>query len=173
VELDPSAPILRANLAGTFWLAGRYNEAVQQGQATVEMDQNFPLGHNVLGRAYLGKGDHSKAIGELNRALDLEKDDAGYLAQLAVGYAVSGMKDKAHKRLAELLAKKKRPHVASTDLARVYAALGEKAQALDWLEKAYEESDDGLPLLKVLPELSCLHGEPRYQALVKKLNFPP
>ena len=57
-------------------------------------------------------------------------------------------------------------------IARVYAWRGEKDQAFEWLERAYEVRDDGLPWLKIDPGLRSLRSDPRYKALLRKMNLP-
>ena len=57
-------------------------------------------------------------------------------------------------------------------MAEIHAQLGEKDQAFQWLEKAYEEHSFWLPFLKVHPHLDSLHGDPRFEALLRKMNLP-
>ena len=55
--------------------------------------------------------------------------------------------------------------------ARLYAAVGEKAQALAWLDKAFEERDGGLSLLKVDPGLDGVRSDPRFQAILARVGL--
>ena len=57
-------------------------------------------------------------------------------------------------------------------VARIYAWRGEKDQAFEWLERAYEVRDDGLPWLKFDPGIRNLRVDPRYNALLRKMNLP-
>ncbi len=70
-------------------------------------------------------------------------------------------------RLEEL----KTRYVSADVIARIYAGLGDKAQALDWLEKAYDQRTWSLFLLKAEPMYDNLRGEPRFQALVTKMGL--
>lgn len=54
----------------------------------------------------------------------------------------------------------------------MYAWRGEKDKAFEWAERAYAERDAGLPWLKIIPEFHSLHGDPRYKALLRKMNLP-
>jgi hypothetical protein len=56
-------------------------------------------------------------------------------------------------------------------LARLYTSLGEPAEAITWLERMYERRDPMLVYLKVKPHLDPLRGEPRFQALLKKVGL--
>jgi hypothetical protein len=58
------------------------------------------------------------------------------------------------------------------DIAAVYCALGEKHRAFEWLERAYRERDTGLADLKILPTFNRLHGEPRFQELLRRIGLP-
>jgi hypothetical protein len=87
-------------------------------------------------------------------------------------YAKSGYRD-AVQRLGELqLQLAKRRYVDPTFIAYNHALLGEKDEALLWLEKAYSEKANELVWIKVAPELDSLRSDPRYIALVKKMRFP-
>jgi hypothetical protein len=59
-----------------------------------------------------------------------------------------------------------------TDTARIYARLGDKDQAFAWLEKAYEKRDGLMFVLKVSPRWDSLRDDPRYDDLVRRMNFP-
>ena len=56
-------------------------------------------------------------------------------------------------------------------IAQVYAGLGEKQEALIWLEKAYAQHSDELVTLKVNPAYDPLRGEPRFQELLRRLRL--
>ena len=58
------------------------------------------------------------------------------------------------------------------EIALVYAGLGEKDLAFEWLERAYDEHDKGLVSLKVDPPLDPLRSDPRFQDLLRRMNFP-
>jgi adenylate cyclase len=85
---------------------------------------------------------------------------------------VSGHQVEARKILAELEDRAKQQFVSSYLLATVYAGLGDKRRALDLLEQAFTQDSLDIVQLKVDPELDSLRDEPRFQALMKKINFP-
>jgi hypothetical protein len=62
--------------------------------------------------------------------------------------------------------------VGFIEVALIHAGLGEKDQAFEWLERAYEERDGGMRYLKVAPELDPLRSDPRFEDLVRRMNFP-
>jgi tetratricopeptide (TPR) repeat protein len=92
-----------------------------------------------------------------------------FLSGLAYGSA--GMKDEALKILERLDGLPKDRYVGPLCRAMVWTGLGEKNKALEYLEKAYEEKESAMAFLKVWPILDSLRPEPRFQALLKKMNL--
>jgi hypothetical protein len=88
-------------------------------------------------------------------------------------YAIQGHTDQARKVLDELMELAKRRYVQPSDIALIHALLGEKNQAFEWLNKAYDDRDSGLLLLKINPRLDCLRSDPRFSQLLRQMNLPP
>jgi hypothetical protein len=87
-------------------------------------------------------------------------------------YAQSGYRS-AMRRAAELLAARGRmSYTLPADVAMLYAMAGEKVQALDWLEKAFEARDPNMPYLNLYPEFETLRSDPRFQDLLRRMNLP-
>ncbi len=95
------------------------------------------------------------------------------LAELGHAYALSGKKSEAEKALKELKDLSKRTYVAAYYIAIVYAGLGEKKEALAWLDKAYADRVCFLIFLNVDPELDSLRSDQRFQDLVRRVGLPP
>ena len=92
------------------------------------------------------------------------------VALLARAYAKLGQRDEALKRLEELQQAATRRYVPNYAFALVYAALGDKAKAMDWLEHAYRDHvGPELVLIKVDPMLDPLRGDARFEALAAKI----
>jgi len=168
--LDPLSRIINANVAWCYYLARQYDQAIAQAQKALELDPNSAVAHGYLGQAYLEKGLYTEALAEL-RTVTLSDESPAYLAELANAYAVAGQREMALTALADLNKLAQRRYVSPYDFAFVYAGLGDKGKALDWLEKAYEERDDRLPNLQVHPRLQSLRSEPRFRRLVDRLGF--
>jgi hypothetical protein len=75
----------------------------------------------------------------------------------------------AEQRLAELIAK--HADDSAFQIAQVYAWWGDKGKAFQWLDRAYVQHDGGLILAKVDPLLKSLRPDPRYKALLHKMNL--
>jgi len=173
LEIDPLSVESSCVLAWSLWLARRYDEAIEQLRKTLDLDPNYWWAHSILGRCYLGKGMRSEAIAEFQKARSLESTIVEPLAGLGVAYALEGDNAEAMKVLNELQERAKRSYVSPYFIAIVCNGLGEKDQAFAWLDKAYADRSWYLMELKVSPEIDSLRSDPRFQALYKKMNFPP
>jgi tetratricopeptide (TPR) repeat protein len=171
-ELDSLSFSINFSLGWRFYMARQYDRAIEQLRNTLEMDPTYELPHLVLGQAYEQKGDFAHAIPELQKAADLSHDTPLMVSALAHGYALAGNHAEAEKLLGNLLAASKHHYVSPYYVAIVYAGLGKKDLAIDWLEKAFADRSNGLVFLKVEPELDDLRSSPRFASLQQKLNLP-
>lgn len=172
-QLDPTARGINAALAVNLVAAGRYDEAVEEAKASVEMDDDSAPAHFALGLAYTKKGMGEEAIRELKRAVALSQGYSGYERVLAYSYAVFGRTAEACRVAEHLKQLPPQSHVRPTDLATAYAACGRNEEAVRWLERAYREHDSSLASLKGDVTLEKLRPDPRFQDLLRRMNFPP
>jgi TolB-like protein/Tfp pilus assembly protein PilF len=169
VELDPISPIIRADLGTVYLMARRYDEAIEQFHSALELDPQFYWAHRNLGSALELKGTPVNAIAEYRRALELS-DDPRVLAFVGHAEASIGRQKEARAILAQLTDASKTRYVSGYGFAVIHLALGEKDQALDWLEKdARERTGFEINFIKVDPYLDPLRGDPRFEALVSKI----
>ena len=135
------------------------------------MDPNFYLAQYVLGDQYVAKGQWQEGIAAYQRARQLE-NKPWVIAGLGYAYAVAGRRSEAQKVLAELKELSKQKHVSSFWLATIYAGLGKKDRALELLENSYQERSLFMAWLKMEPKLDPLRSDPRFQDLLRRMNFP-
>jgi serine/threonine protein kinase/Tfp pilus assembly protein PilF len=171
LESDPLSLDSNIALGWVLYEASRYDRAIEQLQNLLEIDQNYWIAHSNLAQAYAGKGMYDEAIVEAQKAIELSGRNTVAIATLGYIYALARRRDEARKVLDDFLALSKKEHVSSFYVAIVYACLGQKDQAFEWLEKAYEERDVYLSQLKVFPLFDNLRSDPRYKALLKKMNL--
>ncbi len=171
LELDPLSLIINASLANRFYHARQYDQAIQQFEKTLELDEHFWGGH-MIGLPYEQKGMYEEAISEFQKAASFLENDPETLACLGHAYARSGRRDKAQKVLDELKESSKRRYVQSCDVALIHVGLGENDVAFRLLEKAYTERDESLVIIKVDPRLDPLRSDPRYTDLLRRMGFP-
>jgi len=146
-ELDPLSPIINSNMEWVLYLARRKDDAIAHCQKTLEVDPSFFATHKYLGLLYVQKRMYEQAITEYQKARDLSPDDQHIIALIGHSYALSGKSDKAHATLAELKKMAKRRYIQPYSIALIYTGLGEKDQAMAWLEKGLRGSIQlyGLP----------------------------
>jgi len=171
-ELDPLSLPVNASVVYVLYLCRQYDEAIEAGKKTVELDAAFPLTHQRLGLPYVQKKMYSEAINEFQQAVNNSNRAPQPLVSLGHAYAVSGNKVEAQKVLAELKDLSQGSYVSPYGVAAIYVGLGEKGQAFDWLEKAFHEDSTELTFLKVDPRLDPLRDDPRFQELLYRAGFP-
>jgi TolB-like protein/Tfp pilus assembly protein PilF len=169
-ELDPLSLIINADLGTTLLFARRTDEAVEQLQKTIEMDNNFFYARVYLGRAYLMKNNFPAAIAECQKAQSLS-DDPRPLIILARAYVKLGKREKSVKLLERLKDIAKQKYVSAYYFALVYAGLGENDKAFEHLEKAFQDREGRITLLKVDPLMDELHADRRFADLLRRVGL--
>jgi tetratricopeptide (TPR) repeat protein len=167
-ELDPLSPIISTDVGANLTRARRLDEAIAQFDRTLTLDPNFFAARYALGTAYHAKGKYGEAIAEFRKALALN-DDPWVKALLARSLAKSGQRDEAVKLLGELQSESANRYVASSGMAVVLGALGEKDKAFVWLEKEVTDRTPRAPLFSVNPVFDDLRDDPRFADLVRRV----
>jgi TolB-like protein/Flp pilus assembly protein TadD len=170
-ELDPLSLIINADLGKAYFYARSYDQAVEQMRKTIEMDQSFFTAHFYLGMVYVMKGSFPNAITEYQRAKQLN-DDPRMLGLLGHVYGVSGQRGEALRMLDQLKENAGQRYVSAYSFALVYAGLGEKDRAFEWLEKSYQDHTPYLSTIKVDPLLDNLRSDPRFAELMRRVGLP-
>ncbi len=171
MEDDPLSLIIGSNAGWTYSLAGKGDQAIEILKKAIEIDPSFPRTHFRLGRAYEQKKSYDLAISELQQAVNLSPGDACYKGSLGHAYAVSGHGIEAHKVLQDLEGRLGQTYVPAYAIALVYAGLGENDRSIGWLERAFDDRSTSIAFLKLDPELSGLHSNPRFEQLARRINF--
>src|SRR5271170_4793467 len=169
-NLDPLSLIINADLAEVLVLAHSYDESIQQSRKTIEMDPNFALAHNQLAQAYLQKHMNDEALAELQKAAQLSGESPTVMANLARAYVASGKRNEAVKLLGDLKKRSNPGYSNASEIAVIYASLGDTDQAMNWLEKGYDERFNPGVLLR--PGFDPLRSDPRFQNLVRRIGLP-
>ena len=170
-SLDSASAAANLAFASRFYYARQYPQAIEQCQKTLALDVRFVPAHVLLGRAYEQKGSLDQATGEFKKALELSEGDSNELAALGHAYAVSHQGSEARKILDQLKERSDQTYVQPMALAAIYIALGDKDQAFDWLQKAFEDRSDWLVYLKVDPQFDAVRSDPRYLDLERRVGL--
>ncbi len=167
--LDPLRTGLVGNEGSVYYYARQYDEAIVKKRIHVDAAAENPLAHLGLANAYAAKGQYSEALLSYQTSLKLEETTSAliYLGRLD---ALTGKRDEAAAMLGKLNTTEK--YVSPTELAVLYAALGDKEKAFASLEKAYTERDFKLTEIKVEPGYDPLRDDSRFQDLLRRINFP-
>jgi len=169
LELDPLNGWFQAVHADDLMFAGRDDEAMVQYRKVLRTSSGLPWVHSALSVILLRKAKYGESLAEMKAyyAGDREMEEA-----LTQGYAQSGYSG-AMRRAADILAARARKtYVGPSEVAGLYVMAGEKAQALAWLEKGLEVRDPSMPQYSFDPVFETLRNTPRFQALVRRMNFP-
>ena len=169
-SLDPLSLIINADLAELLVIAHSYDESMQQSRKTIEMDPNFAMAHNQLGQAYLQQHVYEQAVVELQRAVQLSAGSPTCIANLARAYALSGRRSEAVKLLSDLKTSSTPGFSHASEIAAIYVSLGDKDEAMNWLEKGYAERFN--PGVLIRPGFDPLRSDPRFRDLVHRTGLP-
>jgi tetratricopeptide (TPR) repeat protein len=170
-ELDPLSPVISADAGLALVYARRYDEAIAQTKRALSLDPNFFSARYTLGYAYDGKRLYTEAIAEYRRALALN-DDPYVKALLVSSMVKSGRQADALKLVKELKAESATLYVPNYCLAMAYTALGGKEEAFGLLEKDIAEHSSFVSVLAVEPAFDDLRNDPRFKAMLRRLNLP-
>jgi TolB-like protein/DNA-binding winged helix-turn-helix (wHTH) protein/Flp pilus assembly protein TadD len=173
-ELDPLSLIINADVGFGYYLAGRYEPALQAYREVLAVNPNFIPVHFYLGKYYRQVGQYDLWLQESveNNRLSGVPDRGQSLQRLyAEGGFRATMEEMAKPAEAGSLARPKPFRIDSCTSAEANAALGRNAVALNALEDCYRWSEPALIYLKVDPVWTNLHSEPRFQALLGRLHL--
>jgi TolB-like protein/DNA-binding winged helix-turn-helix (wHTH) protein/Flp pilus assembly protein TadD len=170
-EVEPDSMIISAVAAWVDFLAGRYDEGIEQARKTLELDPDFAIAHDYLGLNYEQKGEFIQAVAEFHKDLR-DPTEPFTLGALGDAYAASGHRAEAEKVLQQMKERNRSGYFPPFYIALVYAGLGDKDNAFRWLDKAYNERFPWLIHLKVDPRLSNLRSDPRFADLARRVGLP-
>ncbi len=172
-QLNPVSPQASLRVAMVAYLARSYDEAIAEAHRAIELDRTFMYAYDRLHWAYEAKGMYDEAVAAAERAADLAgPSDLRRRAFLAHAYGMAGRRDRAQAILDQLLMLQRQTYVPPFAIAAAYVGLGDTAQALQWLERGYDGRDGDMVMLKAFPIWDPLHGNPRYEALLRQMRFP-
>lgn len=172
LELDPLSLSAHQGVGSIFLLARQYDQAIEQYRNALELDSNYYRAYLWLGWAYEQKGMYEEASRSFLKATMLSEDNPDALAALGRAAALSGKRGKALDVLKQLRELSARSYVSPYDMSLLLLSLGEKEQAFEWLEKAYEERAEWMIYLSVDPRFDSLRAEGRFKDLLRRIGFP-
>ncbi len=139
---------------------------------TLELDPNFWVAHNVLGRVYVRQERYAEAVVELNKAIELSGGNSTEpVTQLGYALAKSGNREGAQATLEELKFLAKENYVPAYSFAMIYNGLDDREAALNYLEKSFAEREVQMSFIKIDTRWDEFRAEPRFVEITKQMNF--
>ena len=167
IALDPLNARLYYRKTEALVFLGRYADAIEPGRKALQLSPKYTNTHLLLGDAMLLAGQPAKAKAHYEA---LGADDPFSLARLSLLAARTGDRAGAERTMAQL--RQQVGAAASYQYGEIYAQLGDKDRAFAELDNAIQAKDSGLDYLKVDPFLDPIRSDPRYAALLRRVNFP-
>ena len=165
-EADPLNALMLDDLASLYLDAGRSADAETAVRRALTLKPDYTGGHCNLGMVLLARGQPDLALGEMQR----ESDPAARAACVPFAYWSSGRHAEADAAAKELV--DRYADLYAYNIAQLYAFEGETDTAFEWLERAYRQRDLGLTMIKVDSLVRGLRGDPRFGALIAKMQLP-
>ena len=169
-RLDPLSPVIGSFITASYALARQPDEALAEARKTVALDPNDAFARGLLAEAYDAEGDYAAAISEAEKLRQLVINPQ-QLGTLGRDYALVGKPAEARRVLEEMDRLAQKQYVSPYDRAVIYAALGDKDQAIAWLNKAYDDQSEWIGWLQADYRLDNLRGDPRFDELVRRVGL--
>src|SRR5687767_12688059 len=169
-DLDPMAVLSRFAVAWCSYHGRRFDEALKICRDTLASEPHNFLMLYCSSFVHGRMGYHEQAIAHARRLVEVMGKASHTLSTLGIANARAGYIEEAERNLEEMFAIDKQRYMSPYHLALLQAALGNTEESLSLLERAYAERDAKLLWIAVEPELEVLHGIPRYNELLRKMN---
>ncbi len=173
-QLDPQSLIISMQVGEVHSWIRQYDEAIAVCSKLASENPTFARANFCLAEAYWGKGMYPQVVEEYKRHGELsgDRNEADFAAALEQGFHAAGWKGALSKGIQVRLAQRKTGHFSASGIAALYAGLGNKELAFQWLNTAYQEHDWLLERLKSNFLLDPLRSDPRFAELVRKIGLP-
>jgi serine/threonine protein kinase len=173
-QLDPQSLIISQSLGDIHLWARHYDEAIVVCQKLAKENPTFAEARGCLARAYWGKRMYPQVIEEwvAYGQLSGDRNNSDFGSAMEQGFRSAGWKGALTQGIEVRQAQRKMGYSSAYDIATLYAGLGDKDQAFQWLNTAYQERDSRLEKLKIDFLLDPLRSDPRFAGLVRKVGLP-
>ena len=170
-EIDPLSSVIGVNISQIHQIQNNHETSIENSLKVIELNPNHADAYTTLGLSYLKQGRNAEAIASFEKAVELSNKAGRNLADLGYGYGVAGKHAEAIVIVKELEEKYARRETNGRNIAAVYAGLGEKEKAFEWLEKELQTKGELATIRWRIP-YDSLRGDPRYKDLLKRMNLP-
>ncbi len=172
-RLDPVSSYVNTLAGMAYLLAGQADKARATWQRVIDLDPMQSLASRYMAESYLKDRNYHRAIGVLEKAVTYTPKDNFLLGALAYTYARAGRREEALRLTEDLVRREARGEVQEPFPAIwAYVGLQDYDEAFARMEKAAAARRGRMVWLRVDPWLEPLHGDPRFQEIVRRMNFP-
>jgi len=171
-KLANGSPPMDVAAGEIYYWTRQYDKAITLIRAAAGANPSDGIVNFLLGWAYVGEKKWPDAAEAFQKAVPLTDRDAGDVMSLAYVYASDGQRNRVPPMLEEVEEKTSLMYVPVYRIAATYVALGDKEQALQWLQRAYSDDYGWMVWLKVDPVMDPLRSDPRFQNLLARMKFP-
>jgi len=171
-NLDPLSLVLSTDKGVIYYYSGRQDKAIEAAQQVLAHDANFADAHLLLGMALDRQGQFKVAEQEIGKYLEVSGQDPDALMKLGVTYAHAGDSVRAQQMIAAMRKPSAGKYVPFYYIADIYAVLGDKEAAFQWLDRALDQHSNSCLLLAIDPAFEDLRSDPRFQEAARKTGLP-
>ena len=171
LELDPASVSIRRSMGFAYYYARRYDQARYHLSRALAMNPTAFETYRFLALALAQQGQWAEAERATREAMALPGSGPYTIATLGYVLARTGRRAEAEDQLAELDALRRTGYVSPVAYAMLHLGLEQWPQALDWVERAYQERRGWLAYLKVNPILDPLRGHPGLDVLLRRMRL--
>jgi tetratricopeptide (TPR) repeat protein len=150
----------------------QYDQSIEEYKKLLEMNPDFYTARYWLAYPYAFKGMYDEAVATIDEAMAASEKGSPILwASKGFIYSFAGKMKEAKKTLDQMLEQSKKIYISPWMIAAVYAGLGEKDKAFDWIERAFEERDHWLIYIKVSTIVDNLRSDPRFHKSLERMGL--
>jgi|SRR5436190_6819035 len=171
-ELDPMSSVISVNMSRLYQLQNNHEASIQNSLKIIELDPNFGPAYEYLALSYVRLGKNTEAIAAAEKSAELTNGAGITLGDLGYVYATAGKRAEAAAVIKELEEKYARKEAIGQYIATVYAGLGDKDKAFEWLEKDFQIRNGKLTEMRWWLQFDTLRDDPRYADLLKRMRLP-
>ncbi|MBX3295185.1 MAG: tetratricopeptide repeat protein [Acidobacteria bacterium] len=171
-ELDPLSSVIGNNAAQSYMIRKDFTKMNESALKLIELYPDYNFAYQLLGESYLKLGRETEALANLQKSAEMSNRASSNLSFLGHGYAVAGKRSEAIAIIKELEERFAGNESSGRNIAAIYAGLGEKDKAFEWLEKDFQSRSGELAFIRWYMQFESLRGDPRYAELLKRMGLP-
>jgi len=173
-NIDSFSLLTNYQVGFIYWISGNHEKLRWHANRLIDLEPNFWGGHFMLGVRLFTMGRFEEALPSLELAVRLDSSISQNLGFLGAVYGVMGDKTKAREVLEKMQNMNTTQSVVNSDIAYVYAGLGELDMAFHYFEQGIEKREGSMLFVKYFVDIfPVLTKDPRTEQIIKRLGLPP